>query len=70
MSLQEAVYSNKNDEVCVICSFMTVLHTFVTLYISGHINSGLPIQHTEVMVSKIHDESKINPQRLGFEVSF
>jgi len=46
MSLLEAVYSNKNDNVYITHSFMTLLHTSVILYISGHINLGLPIQYS------------------------
>jgi hypothetical protein len=45
MFFLEAVYSNKNDNVYIIHSFMTVLYTSIMLYISGHINSGLPIQY-------------------------
>jgi len=52
MSLLEAVYSNKNDNVCTIHSFATLLHTSVILYVSGHINSGLPIQYSCTNSSK------------------
>ena len=46
MSLLETVYSNKSDNVYIIHSFATLLHTSVILYVSVHIISGLPIQYS------------------------
>jgi hypothetical protein len=73
MSLLEAVYSNKNGNMYIIHSFVTLLHTsssctFQVILIQGcQYNT---VVQTQVKVSKIHDVSKRNPLRLGFEVSF
>jgi len=73
MSLLEAVYSNKNDNVYIIHSFATVLHTLSSCMFQIILIQGCQydtVIQTQVKVSKICDVSKRNPPRLGFEGSF